>query len=480
MAKDLKGDESIAKEKEFVNREENDRNPIAKDLKGETDESTVEKEHKVLNKKDRSPIAKDLKGEESSVAKEKEVVNREETDRNPIAKDLKGDTDESAVDKEDKVLDEKDRSPVAKDLQGEESNVANKKEVTKVKEVVNSQQEKDRSPIAKDLEGEESSIANEKEVTKVKEVVNSQQENDRSPIAKDLKGEESSVANENEVTKVKEVVKSQQENDRSPIAKDLKGDSESSVEKEDKIITNEKEKEVITSEPKEEDVDDAGVTERFVNFLGGKIRTPNPNPTDVMNSDNNILTLHEICRLYLGINRDTAAVFSSYCNFKAYYHKFQSTGSSDMQFSVSHVDEGDDITIYLKTPGHFYSIPDKHVENSEETGDGVVKTKSKSKAEKKAKSKKKKASKHNKRVNLENFDSETLRALGKRLAKHKTGYKFSNKYNREYFWDREWEDIVVKSLDLSLESTKNLVPFNETVAEVNDSSVTEEYSDKEK
>ena len=109
-----------------------------------------------------------------------------------------------------------------------------------------------------------------------------------------------------------------------------------------------------------------------------------------------------------------------------------------MQFSVSHVDEGDDITIYLKTPGHFYSVPDKCVKNSEETGDGIVKTKSKSKAEKKAKSKKKKASKHNKRVNLENFDSETLRALGKRLAEHKTGYEFGNKYNfREYFWDRE-------------------------------------------
>ena len=38
----------------------------------------------------------------------------------------------------------------------------------------------------------------------------------------------------------------------------------------------------------------------------------------------------------------------------------------------------------------------------------------------------------------------------------------------------------MKSLDLSPESTKNLVPFNETVAEVNDGSETEEYSDKEK
>ena len=42
-----------------------------------------------------------------------------------------------------------------------------------------------------------------------------------------------------------------------------------------------------------------------------------------------------------------------------------------MQFSVSHVDEGDDITIYLKTPGHFYSVSDKRVKNSEETRDGM-------------------------------------------------------------------------------------------------------------
>ena len=186
--------------------------------------------------------------------------------------------------------------------------------------------------------------------------------------------------------KEKEVVK-REEKERSPIAKDLKGD-----ESDESRVA--KEKEVITSGEKEEDADNAGVTERLVNFIGGK--TCIPNPTDVMNADNNILTLYEICRLYLGINRDTAAVFSSCCNFKAYYHKFQSTGLSEMQFSVSHVDEGDDVTIYLKTPSHFYSVPDKHVKNSEETRDGIVKMKSKSKVDKKAKSKK--GSKHKKRL----------------------------------------------------------------------------------
>ena len=44
-------------------------------------------------------------------------MKREEKDKGPIAKDLKGDSDESSVEKEDKVItrEEKDRSPVAKD-----------------------------------------------------------------------------------------------------------------------------------------------------------------------------------------------------------------------------------------------------------------------------------------------------------------------------------------------------------------------------
>ena len=60
------------------------------------------------------------------------------------------------------------------------------------------------------------------------------------------------------------------------------------------------------------------------------------------------------------------------------------------------------------------------------------------------------------------------------------GYEFGNKYDlREYFWEGG-RDIVVKSLALSLESNKKLVPLNETVAEGNGGSETEEYSDKEK
>ena len=93
-----------------------------------------------------------------------------------------------------------------------------------------------------------------------------------------------------------------------------------------------------------------------------------------MHAKNKILPLYKICRLHLGINRDTTAAFSSYSNMKAYYHKFQSTGLSERGLSVSQVDEGDEVTIYVKTGSYFYCstncpIPDKlvkSVENSSE------------------------------------------------------------------------------------------------------------------
>ena len=146
---------------------------------------------------------------------------------------------------------------------------------------------------------------------------------------------------------------------------------------------------------------DAGVTERFINFIGGK--TVIPNPIDVMHAKNKILPLYEICRLHLGINRDTAAALSSYCNMKVYYHKFQSTGSSERWLSVSQVDKGDEVTIYVKTGGYFYCstncpIPDKRVESlensSEEKKEDMPNTRKKrTKQRSKAFSKKKKQTK---------------------------------------------------------------------------------------
>ena len=135
-----------------------------------------------------------------------------------------------------------------------------------------------------------------------------------------------------------------------------------------------------------------------------------------MHAENKILPLYEMCRLFLGINRDTASAFSSYSKIKAYYHKFQSTGSSERQFSVSHIDNGDEVTIYLKTACHFYTsktcpvsekknVRDEHDEISTPT---VSKTSGRG-----SKGRKKSRKKSKILVDWKNFDDKTLKHLGK-------------------------------------------------------------------
>ena len=167
---------------------------------------------------------------------------------------------------------------------------------------------------------------------------------------------------------------------------------------------------------------------------------------------------------------------------KAYYHKFQSTGLRQRQFSVS-CDEGDDgVTIYVKTAGHFYTtntspipemqnIADRHDEKHEKESTIPKKMKKK----KKTTSKKSKNSKKKTDLQWQNFDDKTLKHLGKKYAEHKSGYEFGIKYDFwEFFWKREWNKIVLNSLDLSTEN-KELVPLNATVSE-GAGSETEVYS----
>ena len=92
--------------------------------------------------------------------------------------------------------------------------------------------------------------------------------------------------------------------------------------------------------------DDKEAQERFVNYFGEcNIRT------NVMHARKNgeILSLSEICRKYLGINRDTAAVFTSYSNMRASFKRFLSTG-----LSVTKTEDDENATIFLKT-GAFYA-----------------------------------------------------------------------------------------------------------------------------
>ena len=61
---------------------------------------------------------------------------------------------------------------------------------------------------------------------------------------------------------------------------------------------------------------------RFVNYLSASHRIPKA--LDVMRAKGNVIPLSEICRMYLGINRDTVAVYMSSCKMKCCYKVFRS------------------------------------------------------------------------------------------------------------------------------------------------------------
>ena len=61
---------------------------------------------------------------------------------------------------------------------------------------------------------------------------------------------------------------------------------------------------------------------RFVKYFSASHRIPKA--LDVMHAKGNVIPLSEICRMYLGINRDTVAVYMSSCKMKCCYKVFRS------------------------------------------------------------------------------------------------------------------------------------------------------------
>ena len=61
---------------------------------------------------------------------------------------------------------------------------------------------------------------------------------------------------------------------------------------------------------------------RFVNYFSASHRIPKA--LDVMRAKGNVIPLSEICRMYLGINRDMVAVYMSSCKMKCCYKVFRS------------------------------------------------------------------------------------------------------------------------------------------------------------
>ena len=110
---------------------------------------------------------------------------------------------------------------------------------------------------------------------------------------------------------------------------------------------------------------------------------------------------------------DTASAFSSYSKIKAYNHKFQSTASSERQFSVSHIDDGDEVTIYLKTACHFYTSKTCPIPEMQNVADGhdEMSTETVSKTSKRGSKGRKRRSKS--KTGWKDFDNKTLKHLGK-------------------------------------------------------------------
>ena len=61
---------------------------------------------------------------------------------------------------------------------------------------------------------------------------------------------------------------------------------------------------------------------RFVKYFSASHRIPKA--LDVMRAKGNVIPLSEICRKYLGINRDRVAVYMSSCKMKCCYKVFHS------------------------------------------------------------------------------------------------------------------------------------------------------------
>ena len=98
---------------------------------------------------------------------------------------------------------------------------------------------------------------------------------------------------------------------------------------------------------------------RFVNYFTALHRIPKA--IDVMRAKGNVIPLSEICRMYLGINRDTVAVYMSCCKMKCSYKlfrlsKFQSlVVRSTSSLNVDTLDKKlQDITTSVLSPNTLY------------------------------------------------------------------------------------------------------------------------------
>ena len=443
-----------------------------------------------------------------SVLKEEKTVDKHDitkksTDENTVMKEAK-DTDhmkeasESETKPEiQKKEEEKEHSDIDKKLNEKDSNEHSEKEEEKKEEDSGDEKSVDsRPPVSKRAKEEESgSVASdthkntdsiskkdehsEKEEEKKEDSGDEKSVDLKPPVSKSAKEEESGSVASDTHKKVNTDSISKKHSEKEEVC-DTKEVSKSGKKK--VLKHGVPKKEAATSEKSDTETENSGVRERFVNYFD-KCRPPN-----VMHAK--ILSLFEMCRIFLGINRDVAYAITSYSKIRASFTKFQPTGTlREGHLHVSKIDDEDEVTILVEfKTDEFYRkrdpvfIPDSprsSVESAEKRSKKHS-TSTKKKAEKTRKSKK---LVQKNTISWQNFDAKTLKSLGKKLAEHKTGYEFGSKYNfQEFFFEREWDSIIKRSLEISSPRYSELVPFSpSTIAEEDaEGESTEEYEDDEK
>ena len=282
--------------------------------------------------------------ENSNSESDEEDANPTTKEENPTTKEENTEVEET--ENEDSEYDEEDANPTTK-----EENPTTEEENTEVEETENEDSEydeEDANPTTK-----EENPTTEEENTEVEETENEDSEydeEDANPTTKEenpTTEEENAEVEETENEDSKAIYSSEEQGmaivenlDDEDLEEDSQSDSSSSEEDlaennsgnpEDVSKPNQPENREqlniadFEKSGEQEDIVAEKINEpggRFVNYFSASHRIPKA--LDVMRAKGNVIPLSEICRMYLGINRDTVAVYMSSCKMKCCYKVFHS------------------------------------------------------------------------------------------------------------------------------------------------------------
>ena len=292
--------------------------------------------------------------ENSNSESDEEDVNPTTKEKNPTTEEENTEVEET--ENEDSEYDEEDANPTTK-----EENPTTEEENAEVEETENEDSdydEEDANPTTK-----EENPTTEEENAEVEETENEDSDYDEEDANPTTKEENPTTEEENaEVEETEnedsEAIYSSEEQGMAIVEnlddEDLEEDSQSdSSSSEEDLAENNSENPEDVSKPDQlknreqlniadfeksgdqEDIVAEKINEpggRFVNYFSASHRIPKA--LDVMRAKGNVIPLSEICRMYLGINRDMVAVYMSSCKMKCCYKVFRSRKFQNLVLQV--------------------------------------------------------------------------------------------------------------------------------------------------